>query len=528
MKKVLLLDIENIQKNEQELVQLLKEYQQVYLVYAKSPTTLTLDGLLTFVPLINEKRLVLVKMPKMGKDSADFGLAFLAGQLSIQLNPDEYNIKIMSNDKALDYVVDLLKIMQFDVEQIKTQTLEPIEIEKFQKQTAVQLEQKMNLAVEALSKNQPKFIKSLYNSLQSWLNLSVIHTRQVVNLLKQRKFISVHEHNVIYHFPLTSSTSTTANKYTQPYAIPSVDEIEHKSNLQHIKYYCDYLYSIDGRRRPIKEKSLAESIQSVMQFEHPQMTISTLNALKKRQIITEQNGRLMYNKDLIQQWAELEINPILPEPKTDTLQQENLTLDSVDETEMTEITAHYPLYEESFIDDDNDTEHEVEQKLHIYPTEKDVYAFEDDVEKVADKSEDNFGDNPADKAEDNYEQQIADATFDTELSLDEEEIVAEHLVDEEQMTEQATSVDKLDVYQQESNDDKFLIFKEKFTNYVQNYPKQDIIQRDIMHIDRLNYHLKQLFHEQDEEVLQSFIKHGLISLKGKHVKYHGFLDYDYY
>lgn len=463
----------------------------------------------------------------MGKDSADFGLAFLAGQLSIQLNPDEYNIKIMSNDKALDYVVDLLKIMQFDVEQIKTQTLEPIEIEKFQKQTAVQLEQKMNLAVEALSKNQPKFIKSLYNSLQSWLNLSVIHTRQVVNLLKQHKFISVHEQNVIYHFPIAGSTSTT-NKHTKPSAIPSVDEIEHKSNLQHIKYYCDYLYSIDGRRRPIKEKSLAESIQSVMQFEHPQMTISTLNALKKRQIITEQNGRLMYNKDLIQQWAELEIHPIIPEPKTETLQQENLALESIDETETLATTSEHTLYDELDIVDDNDTEHQVEQKLHTYPTEKDVYVFEDDVEKFADKSADNFGDNLADKAEDNCEQQLADATFDTKLSLADEAIVAEHLVDEQKITEQPTSVDKLDVYQQESDDNKFLIFKDKFTDYVQNYPKQDIIQRDIMHIDRLNYHLKQLFHEQDEEVLQSFIEHGLISLKGKHVKYHGFLDYDYY
>ena len=33
-----------------------------------------------------EKKLVVIKMPKIGKDAADFGLAFLAGQLSIQMD----------------------------------------------------------------------------------------------------------------------------------------------------------------------------------------------------------------------------------------------------------------------------------------------------------------------------------------------------------------------------------------------------------------------------------------------------------
>ena len=42
MRKVLLLDIENIHKTEKELLHLLKTYACVYLVYAKSPVTLSL------------------------------------------------------------------------------------------------------------------------------------------------------------------------------------------------------------------------------------------------------------------------------------------------------------------------------------------------------------------------------------------------------------------------------------------------------------------------------------------------------
>lgn len=72
----MLLDIENIHKTEKELLQLLKTYACVYLVYAKSPVTLSLDALIKFSPFVMDKKLVVIKMPKIGKDAADFGLAF--------------------------------------------------------------------------------------------------------------------------------------------------------------------------------------------------------------------------------------------------------------------------------------------------------------------------------------------------------------------------------------------------------------------------------------------------------------------
>ena len=43
MKKILLLDIENVHKSENELLKYLSHYHFIYLVYAKSPVNLEVD-----------------------------------------------------------------------------------------------------------------------------------------------------------------------------------------------------------------------------------------------------------------------------------------------------------------------------------------------------------------------------------------------------------------------------------------------------------------------------------------------------
>lgn len=119
MKKILLLDIENLHKTEKELIQYLKQYQYVYLVYAKSPVNFSLDALVMLSPHIVNGKLKILKMPKIGKNAADFGLAFIAGQLSTQLKAKEYSFDVMSNDHSMEYVVDLLKIAQFEAKIIQ-------------------------------------------------------------------------------------------------------------------------------------------------------------------------------------------------------------------------------------------------------------------------------------------------------------------------------------------------------------------------------------------------------------------------
>lgn len=123
MKKILLLDIENIQKTEKEIVKYLSQYQFVYLVYAKSPVNFSLDGVIALSPFITNGKLKILKMPKIGKDAADFGLAFIAGQVSIQVSTKEYSFEVFSNDHSMEYVVDLLKLAKFDAKIIQEKPL---------------------------------------------------------------------------------------------------------------------------------------------------------------------------------------------------------------------------------------------------------------------------------------------------------------------------------------------------------------------------------------------------------------------
>ena len=107
MKKVLLLDIENQSKKLRELTILLEQYHQVILVYATSNLVIALDDLMIFSQAIQEQRLLVIKMPKAGVNSADFGLTFIAGRLSATLEQGSC-VDVMSNDKEMSYAVELL------------------------------------------------------------------------------------------------------------------------------------------------------------------------------------------------------------------------------------------------------------------------------------------------------------------------------------------------------------------------------------------------------------------------------------
>lgn len=84
MKKVLLLDIENLHQTEKQLFQYLKQYQQVYLVYAKSPVNFSLDALVLLSPYVVNGKLKVLKMPKIGKMRQILGWHLL--QVSCQHN----------------------------------------------------------------------------------------------------------------------------------------------------------------------------------------------------------------------------------------------------------------------------------------------------------------------------------------------------------------------------------------------------------------------------------------------------------
>lgn len=327
MKKVLLLDIENIHKTEKELLKLLKTYACVYLVYAKSPVTLSLDALIKFSPFVMEKKLVVIKMPKIGKDAADFGLAFLAGQLSIQMDKNQTCFDVMSNDGALEYIVDLLKIMGFQASQIKM-IAEVKEIEKIKEQPPLLLAQnslsdydftsKLKHLVSILSKlkNMPSNEKALLNGVKSWANVTTKEAEKLIKTLMNFKMIKFSAQGITLN---RESLKTFLNKseLVQNESLNEIDIIEKRPEIYHIsekfhlrqiKEYCDYLIKQQGK--PSSLSSLNNSIKSVLKLESDSLVKNRAKLLIRYGIVQNlDNGKIIYINKNIKIWSNLELSP---------------------------------------------------------------------------------------------------------------------------------------------------------------------------------------------------------------------------
>jgi PIN domain len=107
-KKVLLIDLENCPSQLEQLPEDLVHYLQVVICYATSHSKLPLNWLVPLSTAIAANKLKIIKMACVSKNSADFGICFLAGSL-MQEMPEETHFVIVSNDKDLDHVVHLLK-----------------------------------------------------------------------------------------------------------------------------------------------------------------------------------------------------------------------------------------------------------------------------------------------------------------------------------------------------------------------------------------------------------------------------------
>ena len=311
MKKILLLDIENSHKTENELFQLLTNYAFVYLVYAKSPMTLSLDGLQNLADFISKKKLVLIKMPKTGPDAADFGLAFLAGQLSIQMGKIDTEFDVMSNDKKFEYIVDLLKIMGFKAQQVKRKNVSNNENKLDVINSDLQKPEYKHLltALQLLLKNQPKQFNSLNNALKSWMKNSDVNINKIIELLKKHQFIQIENQNISYELARMKqvlSVQANATIKTLVVQLPTVEEIQQKPHLQRIKQYCDYLIKIQ-KGRPAKVESLMNSIQSILRLDREPFPQDFLNILIKQKIVFKLDNQVTYNDLLIKAWSNIDI-----------------------------------------------------------------------------------------------------------------------------------------------------------------------------------------------------------------------------
>jgi hypothetical protein len=106
--RVLLIDLDNCPKEMDKLPRELPKFSRIIACYGAVEPRLTLTLVRALASAIHEGRLEFVGMQMKGKNAADFGLAFFAGRLMAEM-PPETEFVILSGDRGLDHVVNLLR-----------------------------------------------------------------------------------------------------------------------------------------------------------------------------------------------------------------------------------------------------------------------------------------------------------------------------------------------------------------------------------------------------------------------------------
>lgn len=106
--RVLLVDLENCPGQLHQLPSDLATYRRVVICYAQSGAKVPLKWLASLSEAMVAHRLTIQEMPHGGKNSADFGICFLAGMLMQEMPPQTHFV-IVSNDTDLDHAVHLLR-----------------------------------------------------------------------------------------------------------------------------------------------------------------------------------------------------------------------------------------------------------------------------------------------------------------------------------------------------------------------------------------------------------------------------------
>jgi hypothetical protein len=116
--KVLLIDLDNCPATEvAQLPENLELFKLIVGCSGPQEPRIPLSLAKALATPLHQGTLELVKMPRGGKNAADFGLAFMAGRLLAEM-PVDTEFVILSQDSDLDHVVDLLCAANRKVERI--------------------------------------------------------------------------------------------------------------------------------------------------------------------------------------------------------------------------------------------------------------------------------------------------------------------------------------------------------------------------------------------------------------------------
>ena len=200
--KALLIDLDNCPKQLSELSKTIDHFERIVVCYGGCEPKVHLDLVVLLASAIHKKQLEIIRMKKGGKNAADFGLSFWAGRLSASM-PEDTEYIILSEDKDLDHVVDLLHSLDRKAARINGKTNHVTNNgfslnKSYSEEKVSELVSKIGFKLINMEKARPKKTDTLRNSIKSWINgYPNVTVDAVVNKLLASGVISANQSGTI-------------------------------------------------------------------------------------------------------------------------------------------------------------------------------------------------------------------------------------------------------------------------------------------------------------------------------------------
>jgi hypothetical protein len=202
--RVLLIDLENCPAQIHQLMDSLADYAHVLICYAQSGAKISIDWLMPLTATVNNQQLRIIKMPSVGKNAADFGIAFWAGALMMEFS-NEIHFDIVSNDNDLEHVVSLLKSQGRSATRIGTKKDEIANVASITPvKTANVTDYMAYLPVYCLHllkhhNNRPTKKDTLLNSIKNKFQADAVNPALIVEALIKQGVLAVQENKITYN-----------------------------------------------------------------------------------------------------------------------------------------------------------------------------------------------------------------------------------------------------------------------------------------------------------------------------------------
>ncbi|UNU72931.1 PIN domain-containing protein [Moraxella nasovis] len=322
MKKILLLDIENVQVKSHDIFLFCEKYHAVYISFVKTPAIFALQDINQLNKVL-DKSLFLIPMRATKKaNAADFGLGFYAGLLSQKFKPNKVKFHILSSDQDFCHIVDLLIDKGFVVKQIskeKYQAKKQIDEGILPKANSfnadIYLHDVHQMCVHWAAQNLanlPKKPKTLQNAIKIQTRLSDSSVHLIIDRLLTHQLITLIDNKIQYNLANIKTWSKLKlnekkldkdqliMRHKELARLPDIKDIANQILLRRVKLCCDLW--VDKHDRPTDRTQLFAWIQQKLALNHDYEINNTIQALQKCYIINAV-GNLVFDDELIENWA---------------------------------------------------------------------------------------------------------------------------------------------------------------------------------------------------------------------------------